>query len=285
VGCGSFGARHATAWAEVPGTVLAAVCDHHAERVAAMAARTGAATVADIADLPADLDAVSVAVQPQLLAGVGAACLERGLHMLLEKPFGMAPADADRLAALAAARGLILQAGYLESFHPAFRRAVALAGRPRRFTARRMSKRPPFGAAVGVVHDLMCHDLEHAVELGGPIATIGTEILREPSGAPIGYRARLGFASGFAAILETGYTEEERTRRLTIEGTTGTVTVNMLDGTLRAGEAEETVPVGNPLASQFAAFAASVRSGAAPRVGPDRAREVLRACAEIATAG
>lgn len=51
--------------------------------------------------------------------------LEAGLHLLVEKPLCLSPDDGQRIAAIAAARGLVVQVGYMKRFDPAYEALVA----------------------------------------------------------------------------------------------------------------------------------------------------------------
>jgi predicted dehydrogenase len=128
VGCGLIGARRAGTAADHPDTRLVMVVDPVAERRDGVAARFGAAAAADWREaLDHDnVDAVVVATPNHLLATIGTASLDRGRHVLLEKPMGRGVEEALRIEAAAAAAGGQLKIGFNHRYHPALGRARAL---------------------------------------------------------------------------------------------------------------------------------------------------------------
>ena len=102
--------RHVPAFRTVPGVEVVGVIDTHADRAASVAARCRLAYHGTSLDQPwfEAVDAVSVAVPPLQHFPVVSACLERGKHVLLEKPFTVDAADAERLTADADGRRLVL---------------------------------------------------------------------------------------------------------------------------------------------------------------------------------
>jgi UDP-N-acetylglucosamine 3-dehydrogenase len=280
VGCGAFGCRHGDAWLRVPNAKLVAVFDIVSQRAVALAHRCGAKVVRNIAELADVVQCVSIAVDPGRHVEVAEECLARNLHVLLEKPFGTTVDAALRLARLADDRGRVLQAGYVEHFNPAYRHAVAIVGKARFMKARRVS--PPRGdQPLDVVSDLMCHDIEHALELSG--------ILAAPSVSSGGRSTAssshviLSFLNGFVAKLETRHCSRHRERTLMIEGETASTAVDLLTGHLSqlGVDTDKVIAIGNPLADQFRAFAQSVGRKSAPAVTGVRAAQVHEVIARI----
>jgi predicted dehydrogenase len=85
--------------------------------------------------------------------------------VLVESPLAAALAEARALAALARARGVCLQVGHVERFNPALRAARRLSLEPRFIEAHRLAPFSFRSADVGVVHDLMIHDLDIVLHL------------------------------------------------------------------------------------------------------------------------
>ncbi len=106
VGAGAFGRHHARVYASLPGAVLTGVADVRPGRAEEVAAPLGAEAFTDPAGLFGKVDAVSIAVPTTLHADIGEQFLQRGIHVLVEKPIAHTLEDADRLVRAAAAGGV-----------------------------------------------------------------------------------------------------------------------------------------------------------------------------------
>jgi myo-inositol 2-dehydrogenase/D-chiro-inositol 1-dehydrogenase len=134
IGAGIMGADHARIIAgDIPGAVLAAVCDADAARARKVAAETGAAeTFTDPNALIASprIDAVLIASPDATHAPLAIACIEAGKPVLCEKP--LAPKVAECLQVLAAeqkAGKRLVQVGFMRRFDPSYTEMKAtLAG-------------------------------------------------------------------------------------------------------------------------------------------------------------
>jgi predicted dehydrogenase len=120
IGAGSWGRNHVRTVASLPEAELAAVCDLDERRRAEVARQFPGATVTD--DLDAALaaaDAVVVATPAVHHARLATAAIERGLPVLVEKPFALSAGEARAVAVLADHAGVPVVAGHLLLFHPA----------------------------------------------------------------------------------------------------------------------------------------------------------------------
>ncbi len=148
VGLGDAGRHHARALAELadPGARWAALAARDAGRAEGLRAELGAPDGAlAFGSLEALLearacDAVVLATPDGAHAAQVEACAERGVHVLVEKPFALRAEDATRAAALCAERGVALQVGYQLRHHAGHRlahaRLVELVGPLRHVHAR-----------------------------------------------------------------------------------------------------------------------------------------------------
>ena len=127
IGVGSLGQHHARIFAGLEEARLVAVVDADPDRAATVASRHGVASLTSCADLPRDLDAVSVAVPTSAHAPVVETCLRRGLAVLVEKPMAATLGEAASMAREAERAGRLLLVGHTERFNPIVRRAAACA--------------------------------------------------------------------------------------------------------------------------------------------------------------
>ncbi len=218
IGVGHLGRFHARIYAENPGAELVCVVDADAERAAALAAETGARALTDVAQLPDDLDAVSIAVPTVHHAAVAIPLLERGVACLVEKPLAPDTAEADRILEAARRGGAKLAVGHVERFQPGLRKLRELKLRPRFLEVHRLAPFSFRSTDVGVVHDLMIHDLDLVLELLGDDEVVS---LDAAGGAILTDRedmasVRLVFASGARANVTASRASLEPMRRFRI---------------------------------------------------------------------
>ncbi len=169
VGVGRMGRHHARIYSQMPEVRLVGVVDADAKRCAAVASEYGASGFGDTDELiAAGVDAVTVAVPTKHHRRVAEPLLRAGVACLVEKPLAPDVAEARQLAELADATGTILQVGHIERYNPAVR---ALAGQqdlvPRFIEVHRVSPMTFRSVDVGVVLDMMIHDLDVLLMLTG----------------------------------------------------------------------------------------------------------------------
>src|SRR5438105_12135407 len=160
VGVGHLGKEHARILAGLPEVELVAVADVNAEQAQAVARRHGTQALADYWPLLNLVDAASIAVPTSLHVEVAREFLRRGIPILVEKPLAADLAGADELTALARQTGTLLQVGHIERFNPAFEELQRRAIQPLMVRAERVGPFTGRSADVGVVLDLMIHDLD-----------------------------------------------------------------------------------------------------------------------------
>ena len=168
IGCGHLGTFHARILNEHPGAELVCVVDVDPARSSALAAELGCETLTSAGDLPRDLDAATVAVPTRFHADVAVPLLERGVPCLVEKPLAATIEQADRILAAAERGGAALAVGHVERFQPGLRRVREMGLRPRFIECHRLAPFSFRSMDVGVVHDLMIHDLDLILDLMGP---------------------------------------------------------------------------------------------------------------------
>jgi len=167
VGVGSMGASHARVYSALPDVALVGVSDVDAGRCREIADRFGAAAFADYRDLAGRVDAVSVAVPTAAHAQVARFFLEKGVSVLVEKPMARTAAEAVDLVKAAKRTGATLMVGHIERFNPAFMAIDEMGLKPLFIECDRISPFKFRSADIGVVFDLMIHDLDIILHLAG----------------------------------------------------------------------------------------------------------------------
>lgn len=217
IGVGSLGQHHARILAGIGGVSLVAVVDRDADRARAIAARHGVAAHTDHRELPADLDAVTVAVPTIDHADVVAACLDRGLAVLVEKPIAATLAEARALADRAVRAGRLLQVGHTERFNPALQAVEPRIHDPRFLESHRLGVFAGRSTDIDVVLDLMIHDLDVILNLvRSPLESVDAVGVNALTDKVDIANARLRFANGCVANITASRISSEKTRKLRI---------------------------------------------------------------------
>ena len=249
LGVGHFGRFHALKAAATPEATLVGLHDASADRAAQIAAEIGAPALAPEAVIAA-AEAVIIAAPTRFHYALAEQALAAGRHVFIEKPIAASLDEADRLIALAARQGRVLQVGHIERFSAAFRTVMGApsGGRALSFEAVRAAPFRPRSLDVSVVLDLMIHDLDLVMELAGGepegVEAVGAAIASDHPDFAV---ARLRFSGGRAASITASRASLAMERRLRVLGTEGEMAVDFLTrslAVLRRGGAEpvETMP-------------------------------------------
>ena len=215
IGAGHVGAIHARIYAQLPEAELVGVCDIAPERAQAVAGPWGATPYPTVRRLLPHVEAVSIAVPTAEHFRVAKACLARGIHVLLEKPITRTLAQADALLALAAQHQAVLQVGHVERFNSAFQGIASILREPRFIECHRLGPYTQRGTDVGVVLDLMIHDIDIVLWLvRSPVTRIEGVGVNVLSASEDIANARLTFANGAVANLTASRVTPEALRKI-----------------------------------------------------------------------
>lgn len=202
VGTGALGRHHARILSEMPDVELSAVADVNPVTGADVAARCRTTWLPDFHDLLGRVDAVVVAVPTRAHCAVAGEFLRHGVDVLVEKPIAASLEEARQLVDWAAAHDAILQVGHIERFNPAFVSARPYLDAPRYIRAERYSPYSFRSTDIGVVHDMLIHDIDLVGCLvSSPVERVeafGVTIL---GGHEDCVQARVTFADGCVADL------------------------------------------------------------------------------------
>lgn len=177
-------------------------------------------------ELPGQLDGAVVATTTEHHYAVGAKLLRQGVNLFIEKPITATVEQADELVSLAKSNKLMLQVGHVERFNPAWRAVAARVRRPRYIEAVRMSGYTFRSTDIGVVLDLMIHDLDLV------LSTVRSEVVEiDAIGSTVFgphedmAHAHLRFANGCIANLNTSRTSfySQRTMQIVTDRVYGSV--------------------------------------------------------------
>jgi predicted dehydrogenase len=200
VGVGHLGKEHARILAGLPEVELVGVADVNAEQAQAVARRLGTQAFADYWPLLNLVDAATIVVPTTFHFAVAAEFLGRGIPLLVEKPLAANLREAELLVALAERHGAILQVGHIERFNPAFEQLRRRPMQPKFIFCERLGPFTGRSTDIGVVLDLMIHDLDLLLALTGSevrqVEAVGVSLF---SGHEDVANARLHFENGCIA--------------------------------------------------------------------------------------
>jgi predicted dehydrogenase len=222
VGVGHLGQHHARILSTMPGVQLVGVADASADRAAAVAARYRTGSLDDYRRLLDAVDAVVVAVPTILHHEIAGAFLARGIATLVEKPMASSLAQAEELVAMARAVRTVLQVGHIERFNPALQALDRLAVRPKYINAERLSTFTFRSTDIGVVLDLMIHDLDLILAMiPAPVRSVvavGLSVFGEHEDVA---NARIEFEDGSVANVTASRASDQAVRKMRIWGAEG----------------------------------------------------------------
>ena len=224
IGCGHLGTIHARLLAARADAELVAVVDPVPESRQRVAEAHGCRALAEPQELVGLADAVVVAAPTCLHAEVSLPLLSQGLDLLIEKPIAADRREADQIVAAADCHGRIVAVGHVERFNPAWRMAVERCGRVVAVESARLAPFTFRSLDVGVVLDLMIHDIDLVLSLEpGKLTRVESQGLVATGGHEDAVRARLVFSSGLVADLSASRIHPTLSRRVSLWGTQGIV--------------------------------------------------------------
>lgn len=219
IGVGSLGRHHARNYADLDheGRIrFVGVVDKNPETANRVASDNGAAAFTDWQDLVDRVDVVSIATPTETHSEIACSFLERGVHVLVEKPMAMSTEEADRMIAAARLSGASLMVGQLERFNPAMVALRPHVTNPLYFEIHRVSPFPNRSLDVDVVLDVMIHDLDAVQWLVGDnvrvsaIHAVGIPVI---SGKVDAANARIEFENGAVANITASRIGTEKIRK------------------------------------------------------------------------
>ena len=220
LGVGGLGQHHARIYAEMEqaGDVeFVGLYDLHLERAREIAEKNGVRALESLEAALEQADGVSIVTPTVTHHELASKFLRAGRHVLVEKPITDEAGQAAELVQLAQENDRVLQVGHVERFNPVFDYLQSVAKEPRFIETHRLSPYPARSMDIGVVLDLMIHDLDIVLAfVDSPVKEVdgvGVPVLSPNEDIA---NARLKFENGCVANLTVSRVSPERMRKIRV---------------------------------------------------------------------
>jgi len=221
IGTGSLGKEHARIYADLAkagsGVTFSGVHDANSAAAEKVADKCRTVVLNSVEAVVAEADAISIVTPTNTHFTLAKTLLTAGKHVLIEKPMTETSAEAAELVEIAQQKRLILQVGHVERFNPTFRYMESVATEPRFIEAHRLSPYPARSTDIGVVLDLMIHDLDVVLAfVKSPVTSVDAVGIPVLSASEDIANARIRFANGCVANLTASRVSAERMRKIRV---------------------------------------------------------------------
>jgi predicted dehydrogenase len=290
IGCGFLGQRHLkTLHALKSKANIVAICDHHLDHIKQLGRQYNLPFFQDYREIP-PVDAVSVCTPTVTHAEVASYFLNKGIHAFVEKPISFNLAEADQLIRLAEQNDLKLQIGHVERFNSAFTTIEPIAQNPLFIECHRLNLFPNRSLDIGVVMDLMIHDIDIVLGLvNSPlkdIQAVGINVLTDKEDIA---NARLTFANGCVCNVTASRISPEVTRKIRMFTKNAYISLDYAKQEANIYSKDESgihkrnIPIEKeePLKKELEHFLDCVREDQRPKVSGVEGREALKVALEI----
>lgn len=242
IGAGKIGTFHTRTLANMQGVRLVGVCDPDMMRAQKLAWQYNATPYSRIEELVGQVDAVIIAAPTPLHHQIGMYCLEHGVHTLVEKPIAVTLDEARDLIKTAKLHDRILQVGHVERFNPAVVEAVKYIDNPQFITMNRLGPYDARMSNIGVVLDLMIHDIDLLLTLVDSevvsIDAIGLSVFSKHEDIA---NVRIRFANGALADLTASRASFERARYMHLYQQDAYISVDFMNARVKLYKKEKPV--------------------------------------------
>lgn len=259
IGCGEMGKKHARKLSGMKDIDLIGVCDPDDIRADTLAEELGCDSYHDHWEFLGEVDAAVVATNPNAHGEVACDLLNNGVHVLVEKPIAMSDREARTLMRTAGTIGVVLQVGHIERFNPVFRRISSAINCPFTIEAHRHAEVDTRIHEVGVVLDLMIHDIDLVLSIAK------SELSKVSASGTSDYAlAELRFEDGSVAVLHANRKAWEKYRMWVVND-----------------DKHYLITDHDYLTEELRHFIDCIRGGDKPLVGGEEGRAALKVALEV----
>ncbi|MCX5778093.1 MAG: Gfo/Idh/MocA family oxidoreductase [Elusimicrobia bacterium] len=296
IGVGSLGQHHARIMATHPNSELVGIVDPDAKRRDKIAAPYHIPTFGTAHEIIGLTQAAIIAVPTPLHYPIAKELLQAGIHCLVEKPFTSTVSEAEELIVIARDNNLVLQVGHVERFNPAVTAAVPFISNPLFIEVNRLGPYDPRTSHIGVVLDLMIHDLDILLALVNDtvvgLEAHGAKVLSEHEDI---VKVRIKFAKGCVADVSASRVSLEKYRKIRIFQNDCYISVDYAGKSLKVYRKKTPVVKGlndieiikpklrdvEPLYGEAEHFLHCISEGKKPMVSGEHGRDAIELAFEI----
>ncbi len=290
VGTGYLGQHHARIYSKLDVCELVGIVEPDDERAGEICQKYDCKRFNSLQDLAAACDAVSVAVPTDRHCEVSLALLNGGCHLLIEKPLCTSLKEAEAILRTAKATDRIIQVGHIEHYNPVMSYLEAAVNAPKFITADRLAPFNPRGTEVGVVLDLMIHDLGIILALvRSPVKRVDAVGVNVLSNSEDIANARITFENGCVANINTSRVSTKKVREIRIFQSANYLSLDFMN---QSGHflckkgielAREEIPIekDEPLKLELTSFLEVVKNAGKPKVGAVLGKSALELAIQI----
>jgi predicted dehydrogenase len=290
VGVGHHGRQHVRICSDLPGVTLAAIVDTDPQTLRRVAQNWNVPSFSDYRDIVSQVDAVSIATPTVSHHNIARYFLSSRKDVFLEKPMASTVEEAEDLIRIARENQRVLQIGHVEQFNPAIKALRGILREPRFIECHRLARYNPRGCDVGVVLDLMIHDIDIILTLVGDavksISAVGVNVLRDTEDIA---NARIEFDRGCIANVTASRVSAENMRKIRIFQQDAYISLDYgkQAGLIYRKVDRQIVPCpvptekAEPLKLELESFFRSIQTGTRPPVSAEQGKRALEIAMQI----
>ncbi|MBI4845358.1 MAG: Gfo/Idh/MocA family oxidoreductase [Candidatus Omnitrophica bacterium] len=284
IGAGHLGKIHSRIYSQCADANLTGICDIDEEKAKTHALNFNTAFLCNYKDLIGKVDAVSIATPTCTHFQIAKDFLNNNIHVMIEKPITTTLKDAEILIKLAKKKKKILQVGHVERFNPAIKIIQRLCKNPQFIECHRLSPFPKRSTDIGVVLDLMIHDIDIILSLIKfplkSIHAVGVDVLSSYDDIA---NARLIFKNGTVCNLTASRISNDVMRKIRIFQKDSYISIDYAQqkiiffrkNKVKITRKEIFVPKKEPLAEELRSFLKCIRNNKQPLVCGRDAKDAL----------
>lgn len=252
LGTGHLGKLHTKMFSQIDTCELIGVYDINMEEAKLTAQEFGTKNFEDLNDLLNSVNAVSIAASTNSHYKLTKDCLDKGLHVFVEKPITTTIPQAEELVNLSNQKSLNLQVGHIERFNPALLALEKYISNPLFIQTDRLAQFNPRGTDVAVVLDLMIHDIDIILSLiKSKVASVEASGVTVVSDSVDIANARIKFENGAVANVTASRISQKKMRKMRIFQKDTYLSLDFITGT---SEVYRLIPLEEKNDSHFISF-------------------------------
>ena len=290
IGTGALGSIHARIYAESKNVELVGICDIDKKTVNSLSKELKTKAFTNYKDLIGSIDAATIAVPTKHHYSLSKDLLSAGIHLLIEKPITQTLEQADELLQIAKSKKLTLAVGHIERFNAAVEAVHKLKGDIKFVECHRLGPLAKRIKDVGVVLDLMIHDIDILLWLiQSPIKSIeavGVKVLTKHEDIA---NVRLTFKNGAVCNITASRVTEKAMRKIRMFQPNAYISLDYIRqdaiiytrklGMIVANKID--IKKEKPLQKEIAAFLDCIRTNKKPLASGQEGRDALAVALEI----